>query len=64
MLIDLNSHRDKRLNVLEHVVNVVDRQAERLGHTELPVVVLDYYENIRLYISVKVIIIIVNILLE
>ena len=34
------AHRNEGLNVLEHVVDVVDGETQRLGHAELPVVVL------------------------
>ena len=33
------------MDVLEHVVDVVDRQAEGLRHPELPVVVLNHKES-------------------
>ena len=34
------AHRNEGLNVLEDMVDVVDGEAQRLGHAELPVVVL------------------------
>ena len=34
------AHRNEGLNVLEHVVDVVDGETQGLGNAELPVVVL------------------------
>ena len=39
------AYLDKRLDILQHVVDVVDRQAEGLRHPELPVVVLNHKEG-------------------